>query len=115
MPAKFLSSWLMVTLLMAFLSAGEAHHGNFMPTFLRDVIRIAAFLALANSAMHVLPGYWGSLYAVRRLQQAHFAVRYRKHHTFFSAAAPDDWTVCFWSSLKMVVTAVDTVICLRVA
>ena len=35
--------------LMAFLAAGDARHGNFMPTFLRDVIRLAAFSALANS------------------------------------------------------------------
>ena len=49
MPAKFLSSRVMVTVVVAFLAACEARHGNFMPTFLRDVIRLAAFSALVNS------------------------------------------------------------------
>ena len=43
MPAKFLWSSVMVMIvLMAFLAAGEASDGNFMPTFFRYVISLAA-------------------------------------------------------------------------
>ena len=48
MPAKFLSSRLMVRVLMTSLAIGEARHGNVMSALLRDVVRLAAFLALAN-------------------------------------------------------------------
>ena len=48
MPAKFLSSRLMVRVLMAFLATGEARHGNVVSALLRDVVRLAAFSALAN-------------------------------------------------------------------
>ena len=63
MQAKFLSSSLMVTVLMAFLAAVEARHGNFMSTFLRDVIHLAAFSALANS----VPCRFYRIVAARRL------------------------------------------------
>ena len=47
-PANFLSSRLMVRVLMAFLATGEARHGNVVSALLRDVVRLAAFSALAN-------------------------------------------------------------------
>ena len=79
MPAKFLSSRVMVMIvLMPFLAAGEASHGNFMPTFFRYVIGLAAFSALANSVPVCHAGSAGVLRlttAVRRSQQARFAVR----------------------------------------
>ena len=38
-----------MTVLVAFLAAGEARHGDIMSAFLRDVISLAAFSTLANS------------------------------------------------------------------
>ena len=63
MPAKFLSSSLMVTVITAFLATVEARHGNSMSTFLRDVIRLAPFSALANS----VPCRFYRIVAARRL------------------------------------------------
>ena len=96
MSAKFLSSSLMVTVLMAFLAAVEACRSNFMPTFLRDVIHLAPFSALANSVtcrvyMLRLPDSRTVLAAGPTLTPASHV---------FSAEAPDDCAVCFWSFLK---------------
>ena len=48
MPANFLSSRLMVRVLMAFLATGDARHGNVVSALLGDVVRLAAFSVLAN-------------------------------------------------------------------
>ena len=76
MSAKFLRSRVIVMIvLMVFLAAGEASDGNFMPTFfsLRDYSRRIIDTG-QQCAMQVLPGCCGSLPAVRRSQQARFAV-----------------------------------------
>ena len=50
MSAKFLSTRVMVMIvLMAFLAAGKARDGNFMPTFFRYMIGLSALPTLADN------------------------------------------------------------------
>ena len=61
MPAKFLSSRLMVRVLMAFQATGEARHGNVVSALLRDVVRLAAFSALADGQCRKYGKIWKNM------------------------------------------------------
>ena len=51
MSAKFLSTRVMVMIvLVAFLAAGKARNGNFMPTLFRYMIGLSALPTLADKA-----------------------------------------------------------------
>ena len=60
--------------LMAFLATGEARHGNVVSALLRDVVRLAAFSALANG----VPLRWVYTFdAVKRFDTLSYASQMR--------------------------------------